>query len=394
MYQKLRHIIPLQQTFQVLGIHFSAEATANYCLLTIHKKKDDFTIGKRLETTSLDIVLKETQSRHPLLLHFSGVGILHKKVVKTANYRKKLLFKANLDDFYFYELHQDEYSFVSVCRKKIIDEHIVQFEAKKYHILDIAIGPFIIYALRSFLSKSTIISNKTRLAFSEDTLINFETNTASEEQHYTIEDLEFNNKEIALFAMVAQYHIQEEALSTEMPFLNKNRTDYTFFNATKAIGIIGLVLLLIAILFGHYTLERYQNLFTEKKAFITKFTEASNTVAMLEKEKKNKEDIVATSGLFHPKFLTQYFYEIGNSVQKNIKLSEINITPLTKKMRADKEIQFYKKQIHVKGITTNDSDFNHWITILTEKDWVQKIDIEDYTQDRTRKKSFLIHIYF
>ncbi|MGH1387338.1 hypothetical protein [Kordia sp.] len=384
----------MQQTFQVLGIHFSSEAVVTYYLLTIHKKKDDFTVGKCLETTSLDVVYKESQSKHPLLVHFSGVGILHKKVVRAANYRKKLLFKGNPDDFYFYELHQDEHIFVSMCRKKMLDKHIAQFEAKKYHILDIAIGPFITYALRSFLSEKNIVSNQTKLVLSQDKLTDFEINTASEEEQYIIEDLKFNGKDIALFAMVIQYHVQEEVLSMETSFLTQNRTGYTFFNATKAVGVIGLVLLLSAILFGHFTLEKYQDVLAEKKAFTAKIAEASNTVALLEKEKKNKETIVATSGLFHPKFLTQYFYEIGNSVEKNIKLSEINITPLTKKMRDDKEVQFYKKQIHVKGITSNDSDFNHWITILTEKEWVQKIDIEAYAQDRNRKKTFVIHIYF
>jgi Tfp pilus assembly protein PilN len=72
----------------------------------------------------------------------------------------------------------------------------------------------------------------------------------------------------------------------------------------------------------------------------------------------------------------------------------MNITPLVKKIRADKEVLFHKKEIHVEGITTNDADFNTWIAALTEKSWVQKVDIESYTQDRTRKKSFVIHIYF
>lgn len=394
MFQKLAHIIPLPQTFQVLGIHFSSEETVRYYLLTIQKKQDDFTLGKRLETTSLDEIFKEIQTKYPLFIHFSGVGILHKKVIRTANYHKKLLFKGNPDDFYFYELQQGEDVFISMCRKKMLDAHIAQFEAKKYHMLDIAIGPFVTFALRSFLSEQNIISNSIKLIFTEEELADFEINQASENQYYTIEDLELSTKEIALFAMVIQYHVQEETLTIETPFLPQNRIEYAFFNRTKTVGIIGLIVLLIAILFGHFTLKNYQNVFAEKKALITKVTEATETIALLEKEKENKETIVATSGLFHPKFLTQYVYEIGNSVEKNIKLSEMSITPLTKKMRDDKEVQFYKKQIHIKGHTSNDSDFNRWIAQLSEKNWVQKIDIQDYSQDKNRKKSFVIHINF
>ncbi|PTX64084.1 hypothetical protein C8N46_101694 [Kordia periserrulae] len=394
MLQPLRHIIPLTQTFQVLGIHFLEDEKVAYTLLTIHKKKDEFTLRKRIKTASLETVYKEIQTKHPLLLHFSGVGILHKKVVRTANYRKKLLFKANPDEFYFYELHQEESSFVSFCRKKIIDSHISAFTSKKYHVLNMAIGPFVVYALRSLLSENTIVSNASKLTFSKNKLLDFELSTSLETTKYKIDDLEFDTSEIALFALVIQHHIQEEALVIETSFLAQHKTDYTFFNATKTVGVLGILLLLAALLYGHFTLKKQQNLFAEKKAMMTQLTEANETVTLLELEKKNKETIVATSGLFHPKFLTQYFYEIGNSVEKNVVLTAIDITPLTKKIRDDKEVQFYKKQIHVEGVTTNDADFNNWIADLTAKTWVQKIEIEAYTQDRNQKKSFVIHLYF
>jgi hypothetical protein len=393
MLQKLEHIIPLQQTFQVVGIHFSKDEV-RYTLLIIHKKKEEFTIGKRLETAAVAEIYKATQTKHPLLLHFSGDGILHKKVMRSVNYRQKLLFKANPDEFYFQELHQAEAIFVSFCRKKIIDEHIATFQAKKYHILDLGIGPFVTYSLRSFLTEKTIISHDIEMTFSATNLIDFIKEASSHEKEYTIEDISLNSREIALFALFVQYQIQEEQLSIDAPFVFQNRTDYTFFKATKAASIIGLLIVLALLLFGHFTLENYQANAAENKALIARVSEASAEVNLLIQEKKNKETIVATSGLFHPKFLTQYFYEIGNSVQKNIKLSGMNITPLVKKIRADKEVLFHKKEIHVEGITTNDADFNTWIAALTEKSWVQKVDIESYTQDRTRKKSFVIHIYF
>jgi hypothetical protein len=393
MIQKLKHIIPTQQTFQVVGIHFSA-TEVRYNLLTIHKKNDDFSLGKRLETTAVDDLYTQTQTKFPVLLHFSGDGLLHKKVTRSVNYRQKLLFKANPDDFYFQELHQEEHIFVSFCRKKIINAHVAQFEAKKYHILDLAVGPFVCYALRSFLTQKSIISHAIEMSFSTKSFIDFSKITTTQVSHYTIEDLEVNSKEIALFALLVQHQIQDEQLLLEAPFLLQNRTDYTFFKATKIAGIAGISIVLILILIGHFTLKNYQEIDANNKERVTAITKATTTVNTLTEEKKNKETIVATSGLFHPKFLTQYFYEIGNSVEKNIQLSGMNITPLVKKIRADKEVQFHKKQIHVTGETTNDADFNNWIASLNKKSWVQKIDNESYTQDRTRKKSFVIHLYF
>lgn len=396
MFEKFIHKIPLRSTFQVLGIHFSSEDEAQFCVLTIHKKHDEFSIGKRFETNQFEDVLKEIETKYRVLLHFSGVGILNKPVDRVTNYRQKLLFKSNPDDFYFYELHQAKTIFVSMCRKKIIDTYLEHLKSKKYHITDIAIGPFVNYAVRSFLPNQTIISNLSNITLSQNDIVDFETlNEVSLDVTYQIDDLTLNTREIALFAMILQFHIQEEALQFEAPFLQENSIDFTYYKATKIIGMISIVILLIGIVFGHFLLTQYRTKASEEQAIVAQVKEVQTNLLVLTKQKEDKEEIIATSGLFNPKFLTHYFYDIGNSVPENIKLSDMNSIPLIKKMRADKEVEFFKKQIHVEGFTTNDDDFEQWIGLLNEKTWVKKIEIQAYTQvRRSQNKSFLIHIYF
>lgn len=396
MLEKVLHNIPLQSTFQVVGIHFLSEDEAQFCVLTIHKKQHEFSIGKRFETNQLADVCKEIEPKYRVLLHFSGVGILNKEVELTTNYRQKLLFKSNPDAFYFYEVHQEKTIFVSMCRKKIIDLYLEQFKSKKYHIVDLAIGPFVNYTLRSFLSDQTIISNLSKITVSQNTITNFEMlNDENTTISYQIDDLTFHTKEIALFAMVVQYHIREEAIQFEAPFLQENKTDFTYYKATKSAGIAGVSVLLLGILLGHFLLNRYQTKAANEQAMVAEVKEIQQNIHLLTQQKQDKEEIIATSGLFNPKFLTSYFYDIGNSVDIHTKLSSMTMTPLTKKMRADKEVQFFKNQIHVEGMTNNDTDFEQWIARLNEKTWIKKIEIQSYTEVRkSKEKSFLIHIYF
>ncbi|WP_298423820.1 hypothetical protein [uncultured Kordia sp.] len=396
MFEKLAHIIPLKNTFQVVGIHFLNEDEVQFCVLTIHKKQNEFSVGKRFETNQFVEVFKEIETKHPVFLHFSGVGILNKKLERAVNYRQKLLFKSNPDDFYFYEVHQEKAIFVSMCRKKIIDRYLTQLEAKKYHVLDIAIGPFVNYVLRSFISNQNITSNLSNITLSQHAIIDFEIlDTVSKSTKYQIEDLHFSHKEIALFAMIIQYHIQEEVIQFETFFLQENKTAFSYYKATKTTLISGIVILLFGIITGHFLLNTYRTETSEKQAIVAGVKDIQEKLVVLKQQKQDKEEIIATSGLFNPKFLTHYFYEIGNSVPQNIKLSNMNITPVTKKMRADKEVRFFKKQIHVAGHTINDDHFQQWVAKLNTKSWVKKTEIEAYTQlRRSKQKSFLIHIYF
>lgn len=396
MFEKVLHNIPLRSTFQVLGIHFLSEDEAQYCVLTIHKKRDEFSIGKRFETDQIAEVFKGIEPKHPVLLHFSGVGILNKEVELTTNYRQKLLFKSNSDDFYFYELHQEKTIFVSMCRKKVIDRYLKQFKSKKYHIVDIAMGPFVTYILRSFLSDQTIISNLSKITVSQYAITNFEMlNDENTTISYQIDDLTFHTKEIALFAMVVQYHIREEAIWFEAPFLQENKTNFTYYKATKLAGITGISMLLLGILLGHFLLNQYQTKAADEQAMVAEVKEIQENIQLLTQQKQDKEEIIATSGLFNPKFLTSYFYDIGNSVDENTKLSSMAMTPVTKKIRADKEVAFFKNQIHVEGLANNDNDFEQWIARLNKKTWVKKIEIQAYTEVRkSKEKLFLIHIYF
>jgi len=396
MFEKVLHNFPLRSTFQVLGIHFLSEDEAQFCVLTIHKKQHEFSIGKRFETDQLTAVFKEIEPKYPVLLHFSGVGILNKEVELTTNYRQKLLFKSNPDAFYFYELHQEKTIFVSMCRKKIIDPYLEQFKSKKYHIVDLTIGPFVTYILRTFLSNQTIISNLSKITVSQNSITNFEVlNTLNSNVSYQIDDLTFHTQEIALFAMVVQYHIREEVIQFEAPFLQENKTNFTYYKATKFVGIIGISMLLLGILLGHFLLNQYQTKAADEQAIVAEVKEIQQNIQLLTQQKQDKEEIIATSGLFNPKFLTSYFYDIGNSVDENTKLSSMAITPVTKKIRADKEVTFFKNQIHVEGITNNDTDFEQWIAKLNKKKWIKNIDIQVYTEVRkSKEKSFLIHIYF
>jgi len=395
MLQRILHKLPLKQKFNLLEIHFLDAERVQFYGLIIEKAKDEFSVEKHFEATSMDAVVKEINTKDPILLHFSGTGILHKETERVSKYRNKVLFKANPEDFYFYELHQANTIFLSFCRKKLIDTYLAIFAEKQYHVVDFAIGPFVNTVTASFANLKSIQTLETQLNFTtKEQLLNFRSEKLSEKVHYNIDDLHISAQEISVFSTFLQYQVQDERVQLEAPFLESNREEFNFYTATKIVGIIGLGIILLSILIGHFTLSSYQEKFAENEANMIQANDDATTISQLKKEKKNKEEILSISGLFHPKFLTQYFYDIGNSLQPEIKLTEINIIPIAKKIKREEEIQFNYNQIHLKGITSNDSYFNDWFEDISGRDWVKKIEIEEYIQGRSTQKTFLIHVYF
>lgn len=395
MLQRILHKLPLKQKFNLLEVHFLDTERVHFYGLVIKKSRNEFSIEKSFEAKSMEAVFDELSTNDSVLLHFSGTGILHKETERVSKYRNKVLFKANPEDFYFYELHQGNTIFLSFCRKKLIDTYLDAFSDKQYHIVDFALGPFVNAVTAAFANLNDIQGLETQLNFTiNNQVLNFLPEKLAENTNYDIDDLRIDAERISVFSTFLQSQIADERIVFDASFLDFNREEFNYYTATKLVGGLGLGIILLSILIGHFTLSSYRQKFAENEVSIVEANNARTTINQLQQEKKNKEEILAISGLSHEKFLTQYFYDIGNSLQPEIKLTSINIIPNSKKIKRKEAIQFTYNQIHIEGITSNDNYFNDWFEDLSERDWVKKIEIEEYIQGRSSQKTFLIHLYF
>ena len=130
------HSVLLGNAFQSIQVQYQGDQT-RYDLIFLEKKKGQVTIGEQFSTDYFEELTRKMSKKMPVLLVLgSGMGIISKKVPKTPDYRSKILFNADPEEFYWYEYHQSDAVFVTVARQEIITKEIEKFEAANFAVID------------------------------------------------------------------------------------------------------------------------------------------------------------------------------------------------------------------------------------------------------------------
>ena len=145
-----------------------------YHFLILRYKKGEISFVKRGENiTDFDQLIKEVSNKYPVLLHFSGKGILNRGAKNQENYRHTILLNANMDGFYFSDYSEESKVFSSVIRKDTVDEVVQLFDTKKMHVIRISSGPFHSAILQKVIQKNTFLVNGYSLEFNGEELDDF-----------------------------------------------------------------------------------------------------------------------------------------------------------------------------------------------------------------------------
>ena len=144
---------------------------------------------------------------------------------------------------------------------------------------------------------------------------------------------------------------------------------------------------MISLFVSHNLQKYYLEDLLQKDATYNLSVQTSNELKQLKKDLQLKEIIFNNSN-----FITKYFADIGNTVDKDIILKTIVVIPTIKKIRPNEDIIFNNNTIKVTGEALKDDTFNFWFAELKAFDWVKKIDILDYSQDIGNRNTFTLEI--
>ncbi|NQY06581.1 MAG: hypothetical protein HRT68_10455, partial [Flavobacteriaceae bacterium] len=180
MLEKLKNIrYQSVKRIQIVEVQFTSAGSV-YHILQFKKTGNDIQLVELKEKVDFEAV-KGISKNTPLLLAFSGKGIISKKVGSKGNYIKDIIFSASVDDFFIYELQQEFHNYVSVARKDLILSEFEQFQEEGFQVLDYSIGPFVGIHLEQILNTNKLLVRDYHLSFQENTLENFVKSTENEE---------------------------------------------------------------------------------------------------------------------------------------------------------------------------------------------------------------------
>ena len=259
MLDKLKNINLFQEKkFAVIGVIIADITT--YEVLIIDRISEQLSIADSFFATEYKELKERVSVSTPVVCNFSGKGIINKKAASKSNYLKEILFNADADDFYIYEVNQGNQEFVSLARKDVLDTIFNQFKEDKYLVLDYSIGPFVSVLFEKLIDQNSFLSGDYLLHFEEGLLIEYHKKTGFEETYVLGKD-KISSKQIVLFSTLLNHLYPLEVIRYDFEFLKLNKQELllkkTFNNGVVLLGIFFLGSLLISYLLLNYYNNRY-----------------------------------------------------------------------------------------------------------------------------------------
>lgn len=390
MIQKFLHNTLVGNKFQSVQILFDGDQKA-YLWLEVTKKKNDLSITNSFETRSIESLIEKVSKNQPLLLSFIGQGIISKKMENTSNYRSKILFNADPDDFYWYEVYQEKNVYASVARKEVIDKELALFQKAQIYVLDITIGPWIALASKPLIDTTQIATKDGGLYFDQDQLVDFQKVSNDVLQEYELGEEKISNDQIIGFSAILNHLFPNPTLVNENGFLKESKEEFIFKKAFNIAGVFVLSFFLISLLLSYLLLEHYQSENHRVQVELGQQNVAYSKLVSLEKDKENKEAILKESGLDDSNFLSFYLSEISKEIPSEINLSLVNIFPTVSKIKPEQRINFVNNSIEIEGTVSAYGPFSDWINKLKKQPWVSNLEIIDF-QKESKTNSFKIKL--
>ena len=149
-------------SIQVVGI-FQDANYEKYTLLTFQKEKSKLNIVENKTFTSKELLLENINLKLPVILSIDGKGVLNKRIDEKNE--MDVSWKKNIDfNSIFYTSYTNKnYTFMSFCRKDVVEEWLAVFRASKVEVIDTYIGSFLAILLAENLNTNIITSGN--LAF-------------------------------------------------------------------------------------------------------------------------------------------------------------------------------------------------------------------------------------
>lgn len=352
-----------------------------FSVMTVKKNKDAVEIMSLSSYESMEDFTKNIDTKLPVILVVNGKGILNREV--NFDNEADLSWHKNIDhsSIYFTSLKTSKSSFMSFCRKNIIDDYKDIFTASKITILDVYLGTFLAALLYAQIKNDTIISGAISLHFEEGVLIGFSKKMEGDNRKYQFGSDSISSDILPLYGVLLHFYMpQNEVSKTATDKLIAEEIVYKkIFNF---FGIFFLVGFFSCLLISYFLTGFYLSKNTDLNLENVYSAQSHEMILDLEKQKDKKLTILNESGSLTSKFMTFYSYEIINGLPDNISLSNLSVLPLYETIKQNKKADFEAKKVKISGETLDEYSLNIWIDNLKNKDWSNNFEILSIKKDK------------
>lgn len=360
--------------------------------VSLRKKADSIALEKSFGSiANMEELFQTVGKQHPFVLVFTGKGIVQRKLPQGQSTEKQHLLNtvfpnASPDEFYLQScILADQSIYISVIRKKIIDDALDFLKKEGIHVVDVLIGPSGLLNLLPFLDSEgtenislghyTIIQKEARP-------MDIVANVSMDFVHrVAIGNDPVEQESLLAYSSALHYFIEDENIVYKDDITGESREEFKQKKKFEVLGAglltLTFLLLLINFLVFDYFSKEYQKL-EEQSVEV-------NAQSLLLKELQDrlatKTKVVKEIGLSEKSLNAYYADLIASTVSDEIVLKQLNINPAKKgKKNGEEELLFITNSITVSGLVSKSPELNSWVKELKSFDWISEIVILNYAQ--------------
>lgn len=375
----------LMQTKQLAGIEAVQLADGNfvYNLVILERKKNtaDF-LFKEAEITNPKAFQKELTSDIPIVLVLNIKGIIHRKTEQVFSSNQEaianILPTANVEDFYIQQHDLVEGNILSIVRKSVIEELLIQFKKLDLTILDIYLGPFLVENIYASIEykEATVSTYTHNLSFEKEQLEDFQISTTPNTDNSLIGDQRISNKLLVALAAAYQAFAQPLGQNMAVPQLALLQEEFFYKRLFRTLGIAILGFFFIGLLLNFLLFSSYQE---ENNKLDFELGHKELALARRDTLKAQYRDKTAVLGdqlQLEGSKVSFYADQLAASLPSTIQLTQLDIFPTVKEdnyAEEDQVPQYQNSIIRLKGQSKGSVFYNNWKHALEELNWIKSL---------------------
>ncbi|WP_430405608.1 hypothetical protein [Fluviicola sp.] len=297
-----------------------------------------------------------------------------RSVENAPNYKERLLVSGREDEFYFNSYERSGSVLVSFARKNVIDEFLNPIAAVKGFVWALYIGPSILpFKLENLQS------------IQSDYVLSFPTSdqvTISKNE----QDLSEKQVQASYLEAIINYTYQKNSNSDlfnqgiDEETLKQTKTEYKDYKQFRILGLGILSFFLVTLTINYFVVNHLNQVAADYEQEIAGYQENFAIIDRTKQEKQRKLVLFQNSGMQSGNLLSYYADEVGVTVPKEIQFTEMELFPLAQQLKPKHKVETDNSKIIIHGITINSKVLDDWMEDLERKEWVQSVEVINYSR--------------
>jgi hypothetical protein len=367
-----------QKQIACIGIYLISRDEWKFSIINVRNKKNEISIVSSI--VNLKELKKDAEiipADIPVLIHIDGWGVLIKESGTENN-------SIPLDNPEFfvkeYPKAEGKGSYFSIIRTDLLKRIMDYINSVSIPIAGLSFGPFHTGLIAPFLENGEEIkSGKWQLALKNGHIVKLESTGIEPNVQYDIGGDKVTSDLLPLYTSLISFFSGER---DNNPFIVRYKDEFVYGRLTKYIGLGALFFILFLLLINYFIWDNLRNRNSELMLEIARNEQFLSRLTDVKKELKEKENLVFQYiGTTEKTHYSWYADRLALILPHGIRLTLLDIQPVSKKTKPGIAIIYKNRQINVEGDTRNLSEIGDWVKAIGSEIWVRKVELISYSKE-------------